>query len=63
MSKRDIAPVKSVSLPKLELMVAVMCTRLAKFIQSSIIRHSHDPPIRIHLWIDDQKQQLQNAGL
>ena len=32
MSKRRVAPVKSVILPKLELMAAVMGTRLAKFI-------------------------------
>lgn len=54
MSKSRVAPVKSVTLPKLELMAAVMGTRLAKFIQSSITRHRHDPPIRIHLWTDSQ---------
>ena len=30
---------------KLELMAAVMGTRLATFIQSSLTPHSHDPPI------------------
>ena len=48
MSKSRVASVtgcKSVTLPKLELMAAIMDTRLAKFILSSIITHSHDPPI------------------
>ena len=54
MSKSRVAPVKSVTLPKLELMAAVMGTRLAKFIQSSLTPHSHDSPIRIHLWTDSQ---------
>ena len=54
MSKSCVAPVKSVTLPKLELMAAVMGTRSAKFIQSSLTPHSHDSPIRIHLWTDSQ---------
>ena len=54
MSKSRVAPVKSVTLPKLELMAAVMGTRLAKFIQSSLTPHSHYLPIRVHLWTDSQ---------
>ena len=52
MSKSRVAPIKSVTLSKLELMAAIMGTRLANFIQSSI-PHSHDP-IRIHFWSDSQ---------
>ena len=31
-----------------------MGTTLTKFIQSSLTPHSHDSPIRIHLWTDSQ---------
>ena len=55
MSKSRVAPVKTITLPKLELMAAVIGTRLAKFVQSSIVCHSHDDsPIRIHFWTDSQ---------
>ena len=52
MSKSHVAPVKTITLPKLELMAAVMGTRLGKFDQLSI-PHSHDL-IRIHFWTDSQ---------
>ena len=49
MSKTRVSPLKSVSLPRLELMAAVMAVRLAKFIISSI-----KCTCTIHLWSDSQ---------
>ena len=49
MSKTRVSPLKSVSLPRLELMAAVLAVRLAKFIISSI-----KWTCTIHLWSDSQ---------
>lgn len=50
MSKSCVAPIKALTLPKLELMAAVTATRVAKFVQSS----SNCKPIQAHLWTDSQ---------
>ena len=49
MSKTRVSPLKTVSLPRLELMAAVLATRLAKFILSSI-----KCQCKVHLWSDSQ---------
>ena len=49
MSKTRVSPVKTVSLPRLELMAAVLATRLTKFILSSI-----KCQFTVHLWSDSQ---------
>ena len=54
MSKSRVASVKTTTLSKLELMAAVIGTRLAKFLQSVVIYHSRHSPIRIHFWNDSQ---------
>ena len=48
MSKIQVAPIKVITLPKLELMAAVTATRVAKFIQSSL--SSNLQPISVHVW-------------
>ena len=49
MSKTPVAPLKTTSLPRLELMAAVTATRLAKFVYSAI------PNIQeAHFWTDSQ---------
>jgi len=54
MSKSRVAPVKTITLPKLELMTAVMATTLTQFIVSSLQLQSNDQPNYIHLWTDSQ---------
>ena len=52
MSKNRVAPTKPITLPKLELMAAVMATRLANFVKSSL--HNYDLSTNTHLWTDSQ---------
>ena len=52
MSKSRVAPTKTVTLPKLELMAAVMASRLANFVKSSL--HNDDLSNNTHLWTDSQ---------
>ncbi|XP_065886666.1 uncharacterized protein [Dysidea avara] len=52
MSKSRVAPTKTVTLPKLELMAAVMASRLANFVKSSL--HSYNLSTNTHLWTDSQ---------
>ena len=52
MSKNRVAPLKTTSLPRLELMAAVVATRLAKFVYSSIT--SKQPIVQVHFWTDSQ---------
>ena len=49
MSKTRVSPLKPMSLPRLELMAAVIAIRLAKFILSSIKCQCN-----VHLWSDSQ---------
>jgi len=52
MSKSRVAPLKALTLPRLELMAAVTATRVAKFVQTSI--SPDNKPIAVHLWTDSQ---------
>ena len=52
MSKGRVAPLKSLTLPRLELMAAVTASRVAKFVQTSL--SPDDKPIVVHLWTDSQ---------
>jgi len=52
MSKSRVAPLKALTLPRLEFMAAVTASRVAKFVQSSISPDSN--PIAVHLWTDSQ---------
>ena len=52
MSKSCVAPIKALTLPKLELMAAVTATKVAKFVQASISASQHLIPV--HLWTDSQ---------
>ncbi|XP_065889733.1 uncharacterized protein [Dysidea avara] len=54
MSKSRVAPIKTITLPKLELMAAVMATRLVQFVVSSLHFQSNDQSNHIHLWTDSQ---------
>ena len=54
MSRSRVAPVKPITLPKLELMAAVIATRLAKFVIQSLHLKSFDLDISVHLWTDSQ---------
>ena len=49
MSKSRVSPLKTVFLPRLELMAAVLATRLTKFILSSV-----KCQCAVHLWSDSQ---------
>ena len=48
MSKSRVAPTKTITLPKLELMAAVMATRLANFITCSL--YNYHLSTTTHLW-------------
>ena len=48
MSKSCVAPTKTITLPKLELMAAVMATRLANFITCSL--YNYHLSTTTHLW-------------
>ena len=52
MSKSRVTPTKSITLPKLELMAAVMAARLANFVKSSL--DNYDLSSTTHLWTDSQ---------
>ena len=52
MFKGRVAPIKSLNLPKLELMTAVTATRVAKFVQSSFSANQH--LLLVHPWMDSQ---------
>ena len=52
MSTSRVAPVETLTLPKLELMAAVMATRLAQFIRSALIHKLSS--VSVHLWSDSQ---------
>ena len=52
MSKSRVAPIRALTLPKLELMAAVTATKVAKFVQASISASQHLIPV--HLWTDSQ---------
>ena len=54
MSKCHVAPIKTVTLPRLELMAAVMATRLMQFIKSAIHLQPDDSSSHIHMWTDSQ---------
>ena len=54
LSKSRVAPIKSITLPKLELVPAVTATRLAQFVISSMNLQRYDPPCNVHLWTDSQ---------
>ena len=54
MSKSHVTPVNSITLPKLELMAAVVATRLAQFVMSFMDFQCHVPPYDIHFWMDSQ---------
>ena len=49
-SRFKVAPVRSITLPKLELMAAVIATQLASFVIQSLHLTSNDTTI--HLWSD-----------
>ena len=51
-SKGRVAPIKALTLPKLELMAAVTAIRVAKFVQTSLSVNNHLIPV--HLWADSQ---------
>ena len=54
MFKSRVAPITKITLPKLELMAAVMATRLVKFVRSSLHLQTDDPSSHIHMWTDSQ---------
>ena len=54
MSKCRVAPIKTVTLPRLELMAAVMATRLVQFVKSAIHLQPDDSSSHIHMWTDSQ---------
>lgn len=51
-AKTRVAPLKQLTLPKLELMAALVATRLAKFVITSFNRHYDG--MSVHLWSDSQ---------
>ena len=52
LSKSRVAPIKTITLPKLERMTAVMVSRLLQFVRSSIHFWTDDPSSNIHMWTD-----------
>ena len=54
MSKCRVAPIKTVTLPRLELMAAVVATRLVQFVKSAIHLQPDDSSSHIHMWTDSQ---------
>jgi len=52
MSKSRVAPLKALTLPRLELMAAVSASRVAKFVQTSL--SPSNTPVPVHLWTDSQ---------
>lgn len=54
MSRSRVAPVKPITLPKLELMAAVIATRLAKFVMQSLYLKSSESDTSVYLWSDSQ---------
>ena len=52
MSKSRVAPIKTLALPKMELMASVTAIRMAKFAQTSLSVNNHLIPV--HLWTDSQ---------
>ena len=54
MSKCRVAPIKTATLPRLELMAAAMATRLVQFVKSAIHFQHDDSSSHIHLWTDSQ---------
>ena len=53
-SKSHVAPIESITLPKLELMKAIMATRLAQFVISALNLQCYVLPCNIHFWTDSQ---------
>ena len=51
-AKTRVAPLKQLTLPKLQLMAAVVATRLAKFVTASF--SGHYDSMLVHLWSDSQ---------
>ena len=52
MSRSRVAPVRYITLPKLELMAAVIASRLAKFVIQSL--RLSPSSTTVHLWSDSQ---------
>ena len=63
MSKSRVAPLKSLTLLKSELMAAVSTSRVEKFVQTSL--SPSNTPIPVRLWTDSQimLHWLQNGSL
>ena len=51
-AKTRVAPLNKLTLPKLELMAALVATRLTKFVNNALDGFFHDIPV--HLWSDSQ---------
>ena len=54
MSKNYVALINAVTLPKLELIAAVMATRVMQFVASALHFQLDDPSTQIHMWTDSQ---------
>ena len=52
MSRSRVAPVRAITLPKLELIAAVVATRLAKFVIHSLYLQPDNTTV--HMWSDSQ---------
>ena len=53
MAKSRVAPVKPLTVPKLELMAATVAARLANHVSSSVNLALNDP-VKVYLWSDSQ---------